>query len=63
MAKHRFRIWQYVGADEIVVAAAVCPDNDSMLREMNHYATLYAEEGSIRIETRANDGKWKRHIP
>lgn len=58
-----WRIMQHVGATEMAVAGGTSPDRPSMLREMNHYAALYAEEGTIRLETRTGKNKWRRHIP
>lgn len=56
----RFRIIQ----DGIVVAGGSSPTQGGMLREMSHYAAVYAEDGPIeRIETRAGKSRWKRHSP
>lgn len=55
----RWRIKQ----DGMVVAAGDGPDRRSAEREMSHYAMLYAQEGSIVIETRTGKNKWRRHNP
>jgi hypothetical protein len=58
-----WHIMQYVGADETAVAGGTAPDKASMLREMGHYAALYSEEGTIRLETRTGKNRWRRHVP
>lgn len=58
-----WRIMQDVGGTIIPVASGTCYDRPTMLREMSHYAGLYAEEGSVRLETRTGKNRWRRHIP
>lgn len=56
--KHHWRITQ----DGLNVAGGHCSDHATMLREMYHYAALYAEEGPVHLETRSGKGRWEPHI-
>ncbi len=45
------------------VAGGVCPSREQMLKEMSHYAALYAQEGPVELYTRTGKNKWRRHNP
>lgn len=56
---HHFRIIQ----DGMNVAGGSSCDKARLDREMDHYASVYAQDGTIRIEVRFGKGRWRELLP
>ena len=59
MSDYRFRIIQ----DGQQVVSVVADDEQRALAEIDHYAVLYSQEGTIRIERRRGKGSWREYLP
>ena len=59
MSDHHARIIQ----DGMSVASVTAPTRERMLAEIDHYAALYSQEGTIRIEVRSGKGCWRQLLP
>lgn len=45
------------------VASVSSYDRTTMLRELSHYAAVYAQDGSVRLEVRRGKGRWREFRP
>jgi len=48
--------------DGLVVAGVTARDRRTMLRELSHYAAVYAQDGAVALETRAGKNRWRKHV-
>jgi hypothetical protein len=44
-SRYKASLWQ----DGMEVASVDCPDRDTMLNEINHYALIYGQDGIVDI--------------
>lgn len=56
---YRARIIQ----NEVQVASVQASSKEAALHEIGHYAALYSQEGTIRIEVRSGKGRWRELLP
>lgn len=50
----RYRLWQ----DGMIVASVEAEDDDRAQAEIRHYATVYSQDGPVKVEVH-HAGRWR----